>query len=111
MKKADIKKLIKETANKYGFEVYHRANGFEDIGICDDYNERYVNFTIYEDPKWIMETNTVEITVRVTAAISRMGGKMTADDLMNASIEIRKAAMMIDDLDKVEMKYVFGEEE
>lgn len=104
MKKADVFEMIRDTANKYGFEFEQNGN-YAAIRDGWDYSNSWVNFTIYETPHWDMTKNTVEVEVTVKAAISQMGGHPTVETLRKAAETISRAADLVEALAAMKLAY------
>lgn len=104
MDRSSAMEIVRETANNYGFEFLQteRAAFIRD-GI--DWSKSWVNFTIFEDPTWDLESGTITVAVRFAAATARMGGNQTVEDLLKAADTIRAAAKLIEKLNSMSLTY------
>ena len=105
MNKATVMEIVREAANKHGFEFLQYGN---DVSIRDgkDWGTAWVNFSIWErDFDWDQESLTVKVRVEVTAATSRMGGNQSIEDLRKAADTISRAADLVEELKSMDLTY------
>ena len=105
MNKATVMEIVREAANKHGFEFLQYGN---DVSIRDgkDWGTAWVNFSIWErDFDWDQESLTVKVRVEVTAATSRMGGNQSSEDLRKAADTISRAADLVEELKSMDLIY------
>ena len=107
MNRSDVMEIIRETSNNYGFEFLQneRTTIIRD-GI--DWSKSWVNFTIFEDPTWDLESGTITTAVRFAAATARMGGNQTVEDLLKAANTIRAAAKLVEKLNSMNLIYTIN---
>lgn len=102
MTKATVMEIIRETANKRGFE-FEQIGNYQQIMDGNDWSKSWVNFTINEKAEWKDKEITVRVTV--TAATARMGGSQTVADLRKAAETISRAADLVEELESKELTY------
>ena len=97
--------IIRETANKHGFEFEQPNRHVATIRDGKDWSKAWVNFTIWENPSWDLETRTVTVALKITAATARMGGNQTVEDLRKAADAITRAANLVEELEDMNLAY------
>ena len=102
MTKATVMEIIREAANKHGFE-FEQIGNFQQITDGKDWSKSWVNFTITEKAEW--NDGTIDVRVTVSAATARMGGSQTAEDLRKAAETISRAADLVVELENKELVY------
>lgn len=102
MTKATVMEIIRETANKHGFE-FEQIGNFQQIMDGKDWSKSWVNFTISESAKY--DEGVFTVAVKVTSSIARMGGSPTAGDLRKAAETITRAADLVEELESKELTY------
>lgn len=107
-KKAAIQ-IIKNAAKRHGFEFIQRG---EDVQIRDGDNwfKSWVNFTVCdsEEIKWNLKEHTIKAKFAVTAAISRMGGNPSVEELLEAADSIKRAAELVAELEQTDLEYTLN---
>ena len=103
MSKAQINNILRETAKAHGFETSDEAGlqGFSEI------QSEELNFTygvqITDNTDW--KKRFVEQRLTVTASVRKMGGEPTAMELFHTADEIKRGALLIRDLEEMDLTW------
>lgn len=99
----EVRTIISEAAARHGFK-YVKEGSYETIKT--DW-ESYVSFRVcgYENREIDIETRTVTAEYKVTASVRKMGGEPTVEELLNAADEIKRAAELVAELDRIKLSY------
>ena len=101
MTKAQINRIIKETAEKHGFDTTEEAGfqGFSEIK-SEELNFIYdVRYT--ENTDW--KNGIVELKLTVSASVRKMGGHPTIEELFNTAEEIDSGAQVLEELERIDL--------
>ena len=93
MTKKEVRDIIRDKAMEYGFEVSEMDgwHGFPDI-ISEELNFTY-HTEATENTDW--KAGILEQTMTITASVCRMGGQLTAEELLQTADEIRRGAELV----------------
>ena len=104
MTKAQINRIIKETAEKHGFDTTEEAGfqGFSEIK-SEELNFMYdVRYT--ENTDW--QKGIIEMKLTVSASVRKMGGHPTIEDLFNTAEEIDSGAQLLEELENMDLTWI-----
>ena len=112
MDKKTAIEIIKNAAEKHGFEFIQRGSDIQ-IRDGDNWFKSWVNFTVsdMEDVHWNMKDHTITEKFKVTAAVSRMGGNPSVEELLEAADSIKRAAELVAELEGQDLTYTVSFEE
>ena len=93
MTRNELNEIIRSKAREHGFET-SREKGFH--GFTDILSEE-LNFTYHteatENTDW--KAGILEQTMTITASVCRMGGQLTAEELLQTADESRRGAELV----------------
>ena len=101
MTKAQINRIIKETAEKHGFDI-SEGTGFDGLSEIksEELNFMY-NVRHTENTDW--KNGIVELKLTVSASVRKMGGHPTIEELFNTAEEIDSGAQVLEELERIDL--------
>ena len=93
MTKNELNEIIRSKAREHGFETSEEQgfHGFTDI-LSEELNFTY-STAMTENTDW--RAGVLEQTLTITASVRRMGGRPTAEELLQTADEIRRGAGLV----------------
>ena len=105
MTKNDIISILKETAAKHGFTA-EESNWYRWPNITEQ-DTHYLNFTITDEYAEGTDWSKREVTMNLhfQASLASMGGNPTPEDLIRAAEIIREGALLVQELEAMNLSY------
>ena len=94
---------ITKAARTAGFKVEENSPYMGFVTIWDD--DRDVNFWWKMNTHWDVANGTITESPRLSAAVARMGGNPTVDELLKTADTVRRAAHLVQQVNSWELCY------
>lgn len=107
MTKAEVITMINNVANVHGFSF--ESNSWYEIKDenCSNLNDSWVGFRVYdmEDAEYDFDNRKITAGFRIAATVRRMGGETSPEELLEASLQIQRAATMVKQFELMDLTY------
>ena len=111
MTRATAMEIIREAANKHGFE-FEQTGRMAVIRDGREWRDAWVNFMIGKSTDWSeLKDRKVTVKLNFSAAIAQMGGDREIEDLRKAAETITRAADLVEELNSLELNYTVNIDE